>query len=276
MERCEERDAANAVTRRLYAEGERVGATSLYYTRDHLGSIRELLDSTATVRARYDYAPYGERTKLAGDLDTDVGFTGHQTHATTSLTLAPFRAYDAVLGRWISPDPIGETGGINLYGYVGNSPACYVDPTGEWAHIAIAAGIGGLINGGISSFNGGSFWKGFVAGAVGAGVAAATFNPAAGLAAGAGMGGVQAAMAGGAASGALGTCANTAVSAMVGQCPTNIGQSLLTSAITGAILGPLGAAANEFQIGTRLGNLGQVGSLTMSITETSLSTIPSN
>ena len=117
MDRCEERDAANAVTRRLYAEGERVGAVSLFYTRDHLGSIRELLDASASVRARYDYAPYGERTKLVGDLDTDVGFTGHQTHAATGLILAPFRAYDAVVGRWISPDPIAEAGGINLYGY---------------------------------------------------------------------------------------------------------------------------------------------------------------
>ena len=33
-------------------------------------------------------------------------------------------------GRWLSRDPIGESGGINLYGYVGNSPVNYVDPLG--------------------------------------------------------------------------------------------------------------------------------------------------
>ena len=32
--------------------------TILLYTRDHLGSIRELVDMSQTVRARYDYDPY--------------------------------------------------------------------------------------------------------------------------------------------------------------------------------------------------------------------------
>jgi uncharacterized protein RhaS with RHS repeats len=30
------------------------------------------------------------------------------------------RYYDPVHGRWPSRDPIGEDGGINLYGFVGN------------------------------------------------------------------------------------------------------------------------------------------------------------
>ena len=32
-----------------------------------------------------------------------------------------YRYYDPVTGRWPSRDPIGERGGINLYGFVGNS-----------------------------------------------------------------------------------------------------------------------------------------------------------
>ena len=31
-----------------------------------------------------------------------------------------YRYYDPVTGRWPSRDPIGEDGGINLYGFVGN------------------------------------------------------------------------------------------------------------------------------------------------------------
>ncbi|WP_196381608.1 DUF4329 domain-containing protein, partial [Ralstonia solanacearum] len=31
---------------------------------------------------------------------------------------------------WVSRDPMGEKGGINLYSYVGGSPARYVDPYG--------------------------------------------------------------------------------------------------------------------------------------------------
>jgi uncharacterized protein RhaS with RHS repeats len=34
------------------------------------------------------------------------------------------------LARWLSPDPIGEAGGVNLYGYVENSPLNWVDPLG--------------------------------------------------------------------------------------------------------------------------------------------------
>jgi hypothetical protein len=38
-------------------------------TLDHLGSVREMTDATGALRVRYDYAPYGSRTKLSGDLD---------------------------------------------------------------------------------------------------------------------------------------------------------------------------------------------------------------
>ncbi len=119
--------------RRLMAPGAGTNV-NLLYTRDHLGSIRELVDaSDGVVRAAYDYTPYGIRTKLpsiGGDLDSDFGFTGHYTNARTGLVLAPYRAYSPELGRWISRDPIEEDGGINLYGYVGNGPLQAVDPLG--------------------------------------------------------------------------------------------------------------------------------------------------
>src|SRR5262249_23571486 len=40
MERCEYRDAKDAVTLRLYPQGQYSGTTPYFYTRDHLGSIR--------------------------------------------------------------------------------------------------------------------------------------------------------------------------------------------------------------------------------------------
>jgi uncharacterized protein RhaS with RHS repeats len=33
-------------------------------------------------------------------------------------------------GKWLSRDPIGENGGLNLYGYVGNNPISAIDPLG--------------------------------------------------------------------------------------------------------------------------------------------------
>ena len=127
---CEERDAGNAVTRRFYAAGEQIGSSAYFFTVDHLGSVREMTDATGAIRARYDYDPYGRVTKVSGDLEADFGFTGFYRHQTSGLWLTFYRAYDANLGRWLSRDPIGEDGGIDLYGYVGNNPINLIDLLG--------------------------------------------------------------------------------------------------------------------------------------------------
>jgi RHS repeat-associated protein len=80
--------------------------------------------------ARYDYDVWGNRTKLSGDLECEIGFTGYWNHAPSGLYLSPTRAYSSALGRFISRDPLGEKGGLNLYGYVGNDPVNEVDSTG--------------------------------------------------------------------------------------------------------------------------------------------------
>jgi len=130
----EERDGTTAaVTKRFFADGEQrvdTGVGNLYYSRDYLGSIRELTDSGGGVVAQYDYDPYGNRVVLKGKMDTDFGYTGHYFHAPSGLTLTLYRAYNPQLGRWISRDPIGENGGLNLYGYVLNSPIRSIDPLG--------------------------------------------------------------------------------------------------------------------------------------------------
>jgi RHS repeat-associated protein len=134
-ELCEERDATGAtVLRRFFGQGVQVSsgpaAGSYYYTVDHLGSVREMIDSAGTLRARYDYDPYGRRTKLAGDLEAAFGFTGHFVHAPSGLHLAWFRAYDADTARWLRRDPLGEIAGLNLFAYVGDDPVNLSDRLG--------------------------------------------------------------------------------------------------------------------------------------------------
>lgn len=127
---AEERDANNLVTRRFYPQGEQINGINYFYTRDHLGSVTELTDSTGAVRAEYYYDWWGNRIKRSGDLEASFGFTGHYYHGNSGLSLALFRAYNAATGRWISRDPIGEAGGLNLYTYVLNRPLIAYDPLG--------------------------------------------------------------------------------------------------------------------------------------------------
>ena len=128
----EERNSTGFLTnKRYYSQGVQVSGQNYYYSRDHLGSIRELTDASRTIRARYDYDPYGRKTKLEGDLDADFSYTGHYYHSPSGLVLALYRAYDSDLGRWLSQDPISfSAGDINLYRYCFNDCMNWVDPNG--------------------------------------------------------------------------------------------------------------------------------------------------
>ena len=135
----EQRNASHQVTRRYFRNGVQEVTNSgntqytqnYYFVRDHLGSIRDMVDSSGSTQARYSYDPWGRRTRTTGSKDADFGFTGHYYHARSGLHLAFYRAYSADMGRWISRDPIAERGGLNIYDYVANRPGDLFDPTGE-------------------------------------------------------------------------------------------------------------------------------------------------
>jgi len=127
---CEERDGSNNVTKRFYGHGEQIGGVNYYFTKDHEGSIREMTNASGALVARYDYDPYGRRTLVSGTDLADFGFTGYYYDQATGLDFSRTRVYSADLGRWLSRDPIGEKGGINLYDYVLNDPINRTDPLG--------------------------------------------------------------------------------------------------------------------------------------------------
>jgi len=134
MEKCEFRDDKDAVTLFVYPQGQVSGKTAYFYTRDHLGSIREMRGASGkgSIVARYDYDPYGRSTSVINNTLPDFNFTGLYRHAASNLDLAVYRAYDPDLGRWLSRDPIGETGGVNLYLYAFDDPTDLLDTDGAF------------------------------------------------------------------------------------------------------------------------------------------------
>ena len=128
---CQERDGTgHTINKQFFNQGEQINGTNYYFACDHLGSVREMTDSNGVVHANYDYDPFGRQTKLSGDLDSDIGYTGFGIEKTLCLDLTMFRVYDPEKGRWLSRDPLGEKVGFNLYEYVNNKTVLYRDLLG--------------------------------------------------------------------------------------------------------------------------------------------------
>jgi RHS repeat-associated protein len=100
-----------------------------YYHADGNGNITFLATDKATVAARYLYDPFGNLLAKAGPLaDANLyRFSSKELHANSGLYYYGFRFYEPGLQRWASRDPIAERAGINLYGFVDNSPVAQVD-----------------------------------------------------------------------------------------------------------------------------------------------------
>jgi len=76
---------------------------------------------------------YDVNTGLPETYTDPVGFGGqygYYTDPETGLALMTHRYYDAGRGRFLTRDPIGYSGGLNLYGFVGNNPITGADPDG--------------------------------------------------------------------------------------------------------------------------------------------------
>ena len=229
------------------------GGLKRFYTRDHLGSVRNVMDASGNEIASYDYSPFGVREAISGTYEAEIGYTGHHYHIGSGLVLTLYRAYDPVTGRWLSPDPLGEAGGVNLYQYVLNSPLLLWDPDGLTPAPVVGAIIGGLIGGvagGLTSdCDSGSdgflkdVAKGALGGIAGGAVFGATFNPsAAGAVAGAASGIIAGGLSG-AASGAVGVGFD-ALDPCAEANPWDIPKSALYGAVGGFALGGIGGLAN--------------------------------
>ncbi len=111
----------------------------IYHT-DHLGTPQKMTDSSGTVVWAADYKPFGQvgwTMPLAPNggitvntIENNLRLPGQYYDEETGLHYNYHRYYDPATGRYLTADPIGLAGGINLYSYTSNNPINYIDPWG--------------------------------------------------------------------------------------------------------------------------------------------------
>lgn len=116
---------------------KRVGSTLHYLHRDHLSSVRAISDSTGAAYRLNAYKPFGEQVTTVLNPLTPVeskGWIGERTDPKSGLTYLHARYYDAVLGRFLTPDwwDVSDPAvGPNRYAYAANDPNQSRDPSGH-------------------------------------------------------------------------------------------------------------------------------------------------
>jgi RHS repeat-associated protein len=106
-------------------------STALYHC-DGNGNVTGMFATNGLMVAWYLYDPFGNTLAKTGPLaDANVyRFSSKAIHEASGLYYYGYRFYAPNLQRWVNRDPIQESGGINLYGFVGNRPVYGVDSFG--------------------------------------------------------------------------------------------------------------------------------------------------
>jgi RHS repeat-associated protein len=130
-------------------------ATALYVA-DANGNVIRMFYTNGTTAARYNYDPYGNMLTMSGPVATanKYRFSSKGWNGSAGLYYYGFRFYEPSLQRWLNKDPLGESSGVNLYRYVGNTPLFFIDEYGlcNWSEVrqgalTTAGGIGSIVLG---------------------------------------------------------------------------------------------------------------------------------
>jgi RHS repeat-associated protein len=124
-----------------------------FYHSDGVGNVTALAVPSGgdiALAGSYRYDPFG---RLIG---TPTGlaarntqrFSSKEWHNASGFYAFGYRFYDPATQRWLNRDPIGEEGGVNLYGYVEIDPVNGIDPLGLTsiqAQVLVAIAKGDLV-----------------------------------------------------------------------------------------------------------------------------------
>ncbi len=103
----------------------------LYYHTDVNGAPEEMTDGGGNIVWEAGYQVWGNLTheKETRPVQQNLRFQGQYLDRETGLHYNLYRFYDPDTGKFISGDPIGLEGGLNLYQYAPN-PLSWIDPLG--------------------------------------------------------------------------------------------------------------------------------------------------
>lgn len=132
-----------------------VPRTKIYFVCDRLGTPRMALEPNGFAFESFSYSSFGDQWHGSNSTER-MRFTGHERDFGNSgkaddLDYMHARYYSHDVGRFLTPDPalsaqLTAPQTWNRYSYANNNPANFVDPDGRWAHVAVGALVGGLVN----------------------------------------------------------------------------------------------------------------------------------
>jgi len=103
-----------------------------FYLKDHLGSIRAVINQNNVIVQAQDYDPWGHIARTWDSTSADYKFTGKEHDKESSYDYFGARYYDSRVGRWGSVDPLFEKHiQWTPYNYVLGNPMALIDPDGK-------------------------------------------------------------------------------------------------------------------------------------------------
>lgn len=107
------------------------GEEPTYLHHDQLGSTRLLTNAAGEAAGTFTYGPYGGLTGHTGTATTALGYAGQYTLGQSGLLYLRARYYDPATAQFLTQDPAVEVT-HEPYGYAGDDPLRFKDPTGLW------------------------------------------------------------------------------------------------------------------------------------------------